>query len=309
MPQGTVVKIVRGKYFVNIKGQDLPISAILPGKLKRDVKSVHSIVCVGDIVAVDPVLEEWVISKIFERKNKISRISPQNRNEERVLVANIDQMLIVASVKEPDLNARLIDRYLVVAAKYDIKPIVILNKVDLLEPDDPLLEQTYKRFENTNVKLCKMSIMKNTYRNNLVNIVRGSVNAVVGSSGVGKSSIINFLDDEFNIRVGDISQAHNKGKHTTTSIQMFYLKALDAYIVDTPGIREFGLFGISLEELSLFFPEFTPLADGCKFYNCTHLHEPGCEILKAVEKGEIDEDRYIGYKNIYYSIENEFTGY
>ena len=309
MPQGKVVKIVRAKYFVNLKGKESPVTAILPGKLKKKVKSVHSIVTVGDKVNIVLSSGEWIITDIFERKNRISRISPQNRNEERILVSNIDQMLIVTSIKEPEFNPGLIDRYLVVAAKYNIKPVVVVNKVDLLEPGDPMIDHTILRFKNAETMIYAMSVKDDQYKKGLIDIVGGSVNAVVGSSGVGKSSLINYLDNEFKIKVGDISKAHKKGKHTTTSVQMFYLKNIDAYIVDTPGIREFGLFAVPLEDLCHYFPEFTAFIDKCKFNNCSHLHEPGCEIIRAVERGSINEGRYRSYTNIYNSIEDENTGY
>lgn len=310
MPKGTVVKIVRSKYLVNLAGDGRDVSAILPGKYKQKLKSTHSIVNVGDVVDVFSSGTDWLIEKIHPRKNKISRISPQNRNEERILVTNVDQMLIVSSAKHPSVNPRLIDRYLVTAMKYGISPHIILSKTDLIEDGSSLISDLKKRYKNSGNRVTLFTVTQKNKKDKIAKLIKDKVNVVVGSSGVGKSSIITFLDEKLNdIRIGRVSKSQNKGTHTTTSIQMFYLPEFNAYIVDTPGIREFGLYGIEKEELCHYFPDLQKFAEKCKFHNCQHLLEPDCAIKNAVKDGNIDPDRYVSYKNIYSSIENENKRY
>lgn len=310
MPKGKVVKIVRSKYLVNLAGDGRGVSAILPGKYKQKLKSTHSIVNVGDIVDVISSGTDWLIEKIHPRKNKISRISPQNRNEERILVTNVDQMLIVSSAKHPRVNPRLIDRYLVTAMKYGISPHIIISKTDLIEDGNSLINDIKKRYKNSGNKVTLFTVTEKNNKDKIAEIIKDKVNVVVGSSGVGKSSIITFLDEKLNdIRIGEVSKSKNKGTHTTTSIQMFYLPEFNAYIVDTPGIREFGLYGIEKEELCQYFPDMQKFAEKCKFHNCQHLQEPDCAIKNAVKEGKIDPDRYVSYKNIYNSIEDENKRY
>jgi ribosome biogenesis GTPase len=309
MPKARVIRVERGVYWVQEENSGGLFSATLPGKLKNDQKITHSIVNVGDWVEISLKNNSGIIDSVLPRKNKISRVDPGNRNGERIVAANIDRLVIVTSVRNPSLNLRLVDRYLLIAGRNEIEPVIIISKLDLLGKNDNTLEQIKERFKYAETDIKFFSRYSARTGEELADIFRGNTSAVVGSSGVGKSTLIKYLAPETDIRIGEVSESSYKGKHTTTSVRMYYLKSLDAYIVDTPGIREFGIYGMEAEEVAHYFPEFKRYEGKCRFYNCTHVHEPGCVVKENVDSGNIHPDRYISYLNIIESIQNETQRY
>jgi len=309
MIEGRVIKIDRGLYWVWINSENEVQPAKLRGRFKKELKVSHSIVNVGDRVELINTKDDWVIEKVLPRRNQISRIDPGNRAHERIIVTNIDQMLILSSIRDPDFNSGLVDRYLVIAEKFEIDPIIIISKVDLISEKEKIYKDILYRFGDSGAVLQPYSYKDSKYREEILSLIRGKTNAIVGSSGVGKSTLINYLDSTINIRTANISDSTSKGKHTTTNVSMYHLNSEDAYIVDTPGIREFGLFDIEPNHLSDYFYEYRDSREQCKFHNCSHTHEPGCAIKEKVESGKLNRERYSGYLNIIESLKNEYSPY
>jgi ribosome biogenesis GTPase len=190
---------------------------------------------------------------------------------------------------------------LVTAEAYNIKAVLVFNKFDLIKDDDNEIDDLLwlkKTYEDIGYQCLVTSVMDNKNIDKLKELMKSKTSVFSGHSGVGKSALINSLDKNLNLRIGEVSQIHDKGKHTTTFSEMYSLD-FGAYIIDTPGIREFGLIGISKDDLSHFFPDIFKYQTKCKFYNCSHTHEPKCAVIEAVENGEIALSRYENYLNIY----------
>ena len=256
-----------------------------------------TLVAVGDRVAVIPAGDgDGVIVEVFERQNRLCRAAKLHTDIEQVIVSNIDQLVVVASVRDPYLKPGLIDRYLVTAAKYDILPVVCLNKVDL-DPDGDW-QQTAVIWQELGVTVLQLSAVSGRGLDQLRDTLHDRTSVLSGQSGVGKSSLLNALDPQLELPVGKIMHQARKGRHTTTSSRLIPL-AFGGHVVDTPGIKEFALYGITPEELAWLFPEFVSHAPDCRFSNCRHLAEPGCAVKQAVEDGRIAELRYRNYVQMY----------
>ena len=232
---------------------------------------------------------EGIIERVEPRHGVLCRTS---RGRQHVLVANVDQLLIISSAAEPTVKPHLIDRFLVTAEKWDISPVVCLNKIDLVDPADlqPLLG-VYARLGYRTILL---SVEDGTGVDEIRHLVRGRQSVVMGQSGVGKSSLLNAIEAGLQLRVNVVSTESQKGKHTTTAAQLIPLE-MGGYIVDTPGIRQFQLWDVIAEEVAGFFPDLRPYVSFCQFPNCTHTHEGGCAIKHAVADGNLDARRYESY--------------
>ena len=262
-------------------------------------KSVGQVVC-GDVVywqAEDA--ETGVITSIKERHSILQR--PDINNNLRIIAANIDQVFIVVAHK-PELNEGLIDRYLVAAENSGLKPIILLNKIDLFnEKEFSDLKQRLQLYQDIGYPVIYTSAKQEDGLDSLTELLKDNNNIFVGQSGVGKSSLINTLLKS-DARIGEISEATGKGKHTTTTAYLYPLEHDQGHIIDSPGVREFGLIKLSEQDIIAGFAEFKPYIGYCKFRNCAHKNEPGCALLKAVEDKKITSQRWESSQRIIASL-------
>jgi len=301
--KGRIIKSTGSWYEVALDSGE-SISSRLPGKFRLNKKEQTNPVAVGDIVEIEEVEDgTGIIKEIKERFNKIARQATHGRRGEHIIVANIDQAFVVQSVRKPRYKTGFIDRFLVTCEAFEIPPIIIINKMDLATDKDlKNIKFIQKVYNSLGYDFITCSIHDETKLRPIIDHLKNKISVFAGPSGVGKTSILNAIDPNINRTVKKVSEYSQKGKHTTTYAELIPLH-FGGYLVDTPGIREFGLIHIEPREIALLFPEMEELQNECKFYNCTHIHEPGCAIKKAVEDGEIAEFRYKSYKNIYLSFE------
>jgi ribosome biogenesis GTPase len=267
------------------------------GRLRLSGSRSTNPVVVGDRVecTVDEGGEAW-IEAVMPRRNYIIRRSSNLSRESHIIAANLDRAMVVATLFSPATATEFIDRFLVTCEAYRIPAVIVLNKIDLIRAEGLYeamehFEETYRRAGYT---VLPVSALTGEGIEGLRELLHGRTTLVSGNSGVGKSTLIKAVSPEIEIRIGEISRAHSKGMHTTTFSQVYELDA-ESYIIDTPGIKGFGLVDIAEGELYHYFPEMMRVAPACQFYNCIHLHEPGCAVRRAVEEGEISEERYISY--------------
>lgn len=267
------------------------------------------IVTVGDKVKI-AINEDGrgEIKKIFERENYFSRKAPKLKGTsgkgerlEQIFAANIDNIVIVASANEPNFNNRLIDRITVAAESSHIGVIVVINKSDIGIAEE--IEDWKDIYSACGYNVIVTSVKQNKGIYQLGEVIKNSTSLFCGQSGVGKSSLLNSLFPQLDFRVGKVSEASHKGKHTTVSSILQYVNNHTA-IIDSPGIREFAPFGIKKEDLSHHFIDMLPFVNNCKFNTCTHLHEPGCAVIEAVDNEQISVERYYSYLNILENIED-----
>lgn len=290
-PDGCVVAINNQQYH-----------CVVRGSLKKAEAVEKNIIAVGDRVQVRGQ-NHWkgTVEHIEPRRSKLSRPYSRNNNIEQVIVANVDQVVIVVSVKEPELKTGLIDRYLIFAEKNDLKPIICVNKIDLALDNDYIAQTAFYR--QIGYEVIYTSTLVGSTVEDLKKALKGKISVLAGQSGSGKSSLINAIDSRFNQRVGEISDATAKGRHTTISARLLKLP-FGGFIADTPGIREFGLWDVNKEDVKEYYLEFKPYRLRCKMSNCSHTHEPDCAIKEAVEDLSISSERYDNYLRILNSIES-----
>lgn len=273
-------------------------------KMRRDIDFKYSkFIVSGDRVSVIDDGCGYCISNIQKRTSKLSRMRRDNTRMnanpaeyEHVIAANIDAAVAVVSARNPPLHAKVIDRCLIMIQSSNIEPIICMNKADLAEGyKDDLL----KEYERLGIKCVKTSTVKNEGIENLKKLISGKTVVFIGHSGVGKSSLINAISGSLMAKEGEVSEKTGKGKHTTTSSVLYKWKE-NSFIIDTPGIRAFGMWGISKDELHLYFPEFDKYRTLCKYDNCLHNHEneTDCGIKQALSKGELSKNRYDSYVRI-----------
>ena len=256
-------------------------------------------VAVGDVVEVEVNPDGAVINRIEDRKNYIIRKSTNLSKEAHIIAANVDQAVLVVTVNHPVTSTVFIDRFLASVEAYRIPTILVFNKIDLYDEEDLLLLGALTQiYMQVGYECFHVSSLTGEGMEDVVAALKDKVTVFSGLSGVGKSSLINRVEPGLGLKVAEISDSHDTGKHTTTFAEMFPL-SFGGYIVDTPGIRAFGLIHMEKIEISHYFPEIFKRASECRFYNCTHIHEPGCAVLEAVEKGEISESRYFSYVSMF----------
>lgn len=274
----------------------------------RQQHECHARKSVGALVAGDRVVIETddrspVIIHRLPRDTELAR--PDSRGKARIIAANIEQMLIVIATR-PVFKRGLIDRYLVAAELSRIIPVIVLNKIDLLdEPGRLELQQSLSVYDQIGYQVIAVSAQQGRGTESLQGILNGHSNIVVGQSGVGKSSLINCLLPEVDARIGEVSQATNKGTHTTTTARLYPLTGHHGSIIDSPGVREFGLWQVAPADLADGFREFREYRDACRFRDCLHRQEPGCAVRDAADQGEIDQRRYNSYLSLLESVEQE----
>jgi len=294
---------------------DVDLASCLPGRVLR-VQGLHStvegpdgrtwscatrrllktlstdqrhVVAAGDRVMFRPVGDEGIIERVEPRRGVLSRTS---RGRQHVVVANVDQILIVASAAEPDLKPHLIDRFLITAEKNRIKPIICINKVDLV--DRAALQPTLGVFGQLGYEVLQLSATTGLNIDRLRTLLTGRESVLAGQSGVGKSSLLNAVEPGLKLKTREVSRETEKGKHTTTTAVLIPL-ACGGYVVDTPGIRQFQLWDVIREEVAGFFRDIRPLVDLCEYPDCSHTHEEPCAVKDAVADGRLDGRRYESY--------------
>jgi ribosome biogenesis GTPase len=257
-------------------------------------------VAVGDIVDIEEHSgDSPVVADIQPRKNYIIRRASNLSKEFQIIAANLDQAVLVATIFNPETSTTFIDRFLATAEAYQVPAVLVFNKIDLLitEESRQYLDELKEMYENIGYQVITMSATTGENADALRAMLAGKMSLLSGNSGVGKSSIINLLVPDANVRVGDVSQTHHKGMHTTTFSELLDLPGGGA-IIDTPGVKAFGTIDFERAEVAHYFPEIFRISDSCRFNNCTHTHEPGCAVLQAVESGEIAYSRFMSYLSI-----------
>jgi ribosome biogenesis GTPase / thiamine phosphate phosphatase len=301
---GRVIQSTGKWYKVAVANKGI-IECTLPGKFRMEIKrEVTNPVAVGDVVNFS-VNEDGtgLITEIMERENYIPRQATHGKRGEQILVANIDRAWVVQSVKEPKLNTGFTDRFLVTCEAYEVPAGIVINKMDLANRKTAgFIEMISELYKSLGYPVLNTSIKNETSLEPFINELKGKTSVFIGPSGVGKTSLLNAIDPGLDLKVGEISSYSQKGKHTTTFARLVPLQT-GGFIVDTPGIREFGIVNIEKSELSLYFPEMIEPRENCKYYNCTHYHEPDCGVEEAYRHGKIDPARYESYLNILDSLE------
>ena len=301
---GVVIKATGKRYTVKTADGEI-VQCRLKGKFRiQGIKSTNPIV-VGDKVDLEQESELWMIVKLHERKNNILRKSVNLSKQTHIIAANIDQAILMITLDSPVTTTGFIDRFLVSANAYGVEVILLLNKIDLL--DDTMqknknnLQEVY---EKIGYQFFAFSVL-NDDLSAIKTLMKAKVNMISGHSGVGKSTLINKLQPNWNIDTKQVSDTHKQGQHTTTFSELHDLD-FGASIIDTPGIRGFGLVELAPEEIGNYFPEFFAIKQKCKYHNCIHKNEPDCAVKTALENGEIAESRYKNYLNMLLEEEDNF---
>lgn len=301
--EGIILKST-GKNYSILTSDNKLVDAGLKGKMRTMGMRTTNPVAVGDRVkyVVDSDGKGNII-ELLKRKNHIIRKSINLSKESHIVAANVDQALLIVTPDKPPTSFGFIDRFLVAAESYHIPSIIVINKIDLEGAEDRIAE-LMMCYEMIGYPVILVSALKDKNTDKLKSLLKDKVTALAGHSGVGKSSLINRIEPNLDLKTNEISEYHQKGKHTTTFAEMFPL-SFGGYIIDTPGIKGYGIVGLDKNELALYFPEMAEKLPECKFYNCTHINEPKCAVKDAVEAGEIPASRYKSYLNIYQEDESK----
>lgn len=298
LKKGRVLE-VNTNYTCLVKFTDLKKECFLSGRLKQLNFDTRTIVAVGDYVNVD-FSEEPRIEEILPRTNSLSRYSEDSFQKEVILAANVDQVIITTSAREPDLNLGLIDRYICASRIAQIKAIICVNKIDL-ETQPERLSSQMQFYRNNGIEVIFTSVKTGAGLKELKAILKNKESVFSGHSGVGKSSLINYLQPGLNLKVTEVSDYTNKGVHTTTSSKLIEWD-FGGYLVDTPGIKTFGLQREDKKKIYRIFPGINELFEDCQFADCSHNHEINCAVKTAVQTGKFPEERYQSYLRIIESL-------
>jgi ribosome biogenesis GTPase / thiamine phosphate phosphatase len=295
---GTVIAAGGSECRVEIDGR-LMLCRLRGSSIPAEEGGLYPVV--GDHVIMSSVGgERGIIETVLPRRNALQRPDPGNPHRSQVIAANADQLLIVAAWQEPALWLELIDRYLIAASRFKLMPILCLNKIDLAE-SERLCVSALDAYRGLDIHLIMASVRLEQGLDELRSLLSGKVTIVAGQSGVGKSSLITALEPALKLESSAISERIHFGRHTTTQSGM-YPFASGGYVIDTPGIREFGLAGLRRREISAYFPELRALQKQCRFSNCRHEQEPDCAVRQAAEEGLLAVERYQNYLKILSSL-------
>lgn len=291
--QGIVIKSTGSWYIVKTDDGKI-LDCRIRGKFRiQDIKSTNPIV-VGDRVNLTQEEDSFVIDELFDRKNFIVRKSVNLSKQTHILASNIDQAILMVTIKSPVTTTGFIDRFLISAKAYGINVVILFNKIDLLDDESKNKHNSiYALYESIGYQCLSMSVQTDDL-SAVKDMMKNKVNVICGHSGVGKSTLLNVLQPELDINTQEVSEHHQQGQHTTTFSEMHDLN-FGASVIDTPGVRGFGLVEMDKYELGDYFPEFFQLKPNCKFNNCIHVNEPKCAVKDALKKGEISSSRYKNY--------------
>ena len=296
----TVVKNAGSHFLLSRLPEWNLFPAVLRGKVRLNAGNSTNPVAVGDRVRFEyekepDEMHPAVITEILDRKNHLIRKSTNLSRQSHVIAANLDRAFLVVTLYFPEVKLPFLDRQLVTCGVFGIPATIVLNKVDLYRDEArEQLEEFKQIYTNAGYRVIETSARTGEGIDALRELCKDQVVLFSGESGVGKSSIIKAIDPSLNPKTGEISLAHLQGKHTTSLYEMYPITS-GGYVIDTPGLRGFGLYGLEKDEISKYFPEMLRVADECRFVPCTHTHEPGCAVKEAVEQGLISPERYNSY--------------
>lgn len=295
--QGRVIKSTGSWYHVRLDdGTILPCR--IKGKLRLINRRTTNPVNIGDLVEVDTAEADPVISEVLPRSNYIIRQSARNRTAEHIIAANLDQAMVMATVAMPRTSTGFIDRFLVTASAYHVPSVLIFNKIDLYNPSETaILGDLTATYTNAGFSVVVTSAETGTGVETVRQLLKDKITLLAGHSGVGKSSLINRIDPSLDLKTAAIAGFNQKGRHTTTFAEMIELPG-GGFIIDTPGIKEFGILDFEAQEVAQYFPEMAMLLPQCRFNNCLHINEPGCAVKEGVESGTVSGGRYQNYLSI-----------
>ncbi len=306
MPSGTVRRAQGGVY--EVETPDGVLEAVLRGRLKREQRTGERVV-VGDRVDLAPEqagdATVWAIERVHERTTLLARKAPGKAPRPKPIVANLDQVVIVFAAAHPDPHLRMLDRFLVIAGSSGIAPLVVVNKVDLV--GEAAARRLFAPYERAGYRVQYTAARAGVGVDALRDTLCGRLSALAGPSGVGKSSLLNAVQPGLGLRVAEVSEAVNKGRHTTVTARLIPLEC-GGWVADTPGLRELGLWEIDADQLQFYFPEVEALLGGCRYPTCSHVHEPGCAVRAAVDAGELDAGRYDSYRRMVLGDDDDAPG-
>ena len=301
MMEATVVKNAGSHFLLSELPSWEPLPAVLRGKVRLEKSGATNPVAVGDRVLYSlegTVADEQhpaVITEVLPRKNYVIRRSTNLSRQQHIIASNLDRALLVVTLYFPEIKLPFLDRLLVTCEVYGVQAVIVLNKMDLYRELAPEQVEDFCRiYRGAGYQVIECSALTGEGMDELRAICSQGTSLVSGESGVGKSSVIKALDPSLDPKIGRISEAHLQGKHTTSLYEMYPLSG-GGFIVDTPGLRGFGLVDLEKEEIAKYFPEMLRVADNCRFVPCTHTHEPGCAVKAAVDAGLISPERYNSY--------------
>ena len=293
--EAIVVKNAGSHFLLSRLPEWKPFPAVLRGKVRLAGSSSTNPVAVGDVVRYREDEDAAIITDVLPRRNYVIRKSTNLSRKNHVIAANLDRAVIAVSLLFPEIKLPFLDRILVTCEVYGIKPVIVLNKIDLygdLYKEE--VENFIRIYEGAGYLVIQTSCKTGEGIDELRELCGEGVSLFSGESGVGKSSLIKALDPSLDPKIGKISAAHLQGKHTTSLYEMYPLTD-GGFIIDSPGLRGFGLVDLEKEEIALYFPEMLAAAKDCRFTPCTHTHEPGCAVKAAVDRGDISAERYNSY--------------
>ena len=291
---GTVVRATGSWYEVRRDGET--VRCRMRGRLRLQGRRSTNPVVVGDEVACEADDGgDYVIADIAPRRNYVIRRASNLSKESHIIAANVDRALLVVTLRAPETATEFVDRFLVTCEAYKVPAAILLSKIDLQDPEAVAAFRAV--YEGAGYRVLEAAAPQGVGVEEVRELLAGCTTLVAGNSGVGKSTLVRAIDPSLDIRTGEISESHRKGRHTMTFSAMYPLAGGGA-VIDTPGIKGFGLLDIDGAELWHYFPEMMRTAPGCRFYNCTHTHEPGCAVVEAVRRGEIAPARYESYLKI-----------
>ncbi len=299
LEQGIVIKSTGSRYRI-LYGDGNVVDCTIKGKFRvRELKNTNPL-AVGDRVLFEfePGNSYGVITELLDRKNYILRKASNLSKQSQIIAANIDHVFLMFTISSPETPVEFIDRFLITAEAYRIPASLIINKTDLYnEEEETRMEYLVSVYEMIGYKCFRISVKNRTGLDSLAALMKDKISLIAGNSGVGKTTLLNAFNPALKLKTEEISDYHRQGKHATTFPEM-HLMPFGGYLIDSPGIRGFGVFDMDRNEIYHFFPEIFRISKGCRFYNCLHLDEPDCAVINAVEKGEIDPLRYRSYLNI-----------
>ncbi len=297
MVQKGVVICATGSWYDVLSEDGVTRKCRIRGRMRlKGVRSTNPVV-VGDEVLFAEEGDDFVIEELSPRRNYIIRRASNLSKESHIIASNIDRAMLVVTLSSPRTAPEFIDRFLVTCEAYSIPATILLAKIDLAADRREEVEAFRATYESAGYEVVEISALHGTGLDRVRELVAGRTTLVAGNSGVGKSTLIGALEPTLDVRTGEISQSHHKGRHTTTFSTMYPLTG-GGSIIDTPGVKGFGLIDIEDAELCRYFPDMMRHAPECRYYNCTHVHEPDCAVVRAVERGEIAYSRYESYLKI-----------